>query len=662
MNRSATAAAVAAIAGVYIFAPAVASAQPASPQPIVARAASVAGSALLTPAAGGPAFALTAGFTLTFADRIDTRGGGRVVIDLSDGSVMVVQPGTLLTIKNFAAAESLRELFEITIGIVRVKINHFVGRPNPYRMNSPTASIAVRGTEFNITVAESGETSVDVFDGAVEVSSLADPERKVLVEGGHGVLVRPGDDFRMYSLQGAALMARQGDGPDRGDRHEAPPSAGNGPGPSRNPGGAGPQPQPSEPPSQLGALHGGGPEGGESARKPMQPRAATPAPIEDAQPKVQPLVSSAYDRYLGVLTGAGHLPFGARYGAFADAYADTLENPAYATRFSSRTEGRFLIAPMFGGGAQAAGTPVSAFSISPQASMYSPFAGGRFVAGGSFTMYRAGAFPLASAGSRVASADTQFLTGTGTLAARFSSVDSIGIGFERVNGSGDDGPGGTTSIGETRLTVGYSRDLSPKHKIGVDYRTGWIDANNAQTAGGRLASGRSNEIGLRLRGAISPRLLYGVSAAWSASGLDQRFASGIDTLSTRRVLVSVGGAYIVDRSTVLNADVTFARASSSAALDRAASVHVAIQRELTRKLFADASFMSVSRSWIGSGDVFARMLAATLYPNGGRFSEFSAGWRITPAVTAQYIFATDYGITSGLHAVVVRYTWRRSGD
>ena len=97
-------------------------------------------------------FALDArAIVLNPGDRIDTRGGGRVVIDLSDGSMVVVQPESVVVLKDFRAAASLRELFEITLGSVRVKINHFGGRPNPYRMNSPTASIAVRGTEFSVT-------------------------------------------------------------------------------------------------------------------------------------------------------------------------------------------------------------------------------------------------------------------------------------------------------------------------------------------------------------------------------------------------------------------------------------------------------------------------------------------------------------------------------
>ncbi|HEY1497834.1 MAG TPA: hypothetical protein VGF49_24940, partial [Candidatus Solibacter sp.] len=109
--------------------------------PVVARASSVSGPAVLTSPGLSP-LALSAGYMLNPGDRIDTRGGGKVVIDLSDGSMVVVSPESVVVLKDYRAISSLRELFEITVGMVRVKINHFAGKPNPYRMNSPTASIA----------------------------------------------------------------------------------------------------------------------------------------------------------------------------------------------------------------------------------------------------------------------------------------------------------------------------------------------------------------------------------------------------------------------------------------------------------------------------------------------------------------------------------------
>ena len=76
-------------------------------------------------------FTLAKGDTLAPGDEIDTSRGGRVVIELTDGSVVVVQPGSRLVFKDYRAASSLRELFQILVGRVRVKINHYGGRPNP---------------------------------------------------------------------------------------------------------------------------------------------------------------------------------------------------------------------------------------------------------------------------------------------------------------------------------------------------------------------------------------------------------------------------------------------------------------------------------------------------------------------------------------------------
>ena len=72
---------------------------------------------------------------------------------------------------------TLRELLEVLLGRVRVRINHFGGKPNPYRINSPTASIAVRGTEFSVAVNGAGDTEVLVYEGLVEVTSLSNPQQ-----------------------------------------------------------------------------------------------------------------------------------------------------------------------------------------------------------------------------------------------------------------------------------------------------------------------------------------------------------------------------------------------------------------------------------------------------------------------------------------------------
>jgi len=55
--------------------------------------------------------------------------GGHLTIELSDGSLVVVAPGSRILLKDFRAARNLRELLDVLLGRVRVKINHFAAGP-----------------------------------------------------------------------------------------------------------------------------------------------------------------------------------------------------------------------------------------------------------------------------------------------------------------------------------------------------------------------------------------------------------------------------------------------------------------------------------------------------------------------------------------------------
>ena len=77
--------------------------------PVVARASGVTGQAVLLSPGMAP-LALTAGYILNPGDRIDTRGGGRVAIDLSDGSMVVVSPESVVTLKDYRLTPALPSL------------------------------------------------------------------------------------------------------------------------------------------------------------------------------------------------------------------------------------------------------------------------------------------------------------------------------------------------------------------------------------------------------------------------------------------------------------------------------------------------------------------------------------------------------------------------
>jgi hypothetical protein len=677
---------------------------------VVARVSSVSGQAVLLSPGLSP-LVLTAGYILNPGDRIDTRGGGRVVIDLSDGSMVVVSPESVVTLKDYRAASSLRELFGITLGMVRVKINHFAGKPNPYRMNSPTASIAVRGTEFSIEVDAEGATQVVVFEGAVEVASLSNPERKVLIEAGRGVLVQGGQDFHLIG----------GNLGQPGNREAA----------NRDSG------QPDHPkPAQQAA-----PKASEGTPPPQAPTAqAVPAvtahsePDRDDTPRAS---ASTYDRYFAGLVDIAQVPFLFRYNAFAESHLDSLENPAYATEFHS-AEGRVFILPTFRGNHtlqeyQSAfgpgGSLPSDYSVSPQISFFAP-AGG-FTFGGSASVSRVGNTTLSAApeydpstlehnpqttSQTSGSSSGTFYSGA-LVAARRWGANSFGVELASLKGTGSlssvtsetMGPGrlseersqSTSDVNQTRLTAGFSRDLSKNLKLGLFYRYAFIQATDqdvSHTLNGFAAglnatrtTGHSSEFGLRLRGMATPRLSYGFAAAWLGVSL----LDGMNRITTvdsherdraQRGTVAVGLGYALTQRITLSFDLASGSARTWASRtedgtgallqnavgdSRFVSAHAAIQSDITRKLFLTASFLNVWQAHnlnlslfpdrfgntTSVEDAFFPMNpTAALYAP--RFSDFGAGWRFTRDLFAQYVYSTDYGATSATHTLMLRYTFR----
>jgi len=127
-------------------------------------------------------------------------GNGSIVLAISDGSQVTVYPRSRIVLKDFSASASWKDLLEIIVGRVRSKINHYGNRPNPYRVYSPIASIAVRGTDFLVDVDPSTETRVTVFEGLVEVTGLFNPQNSKLVKPGQNVIVRPGGSIGLISI------------------------------------------------------------------------------------------------------------------------------------------------------------------------------------------------------------------------------------------------------------------------------------------------------------------------------------------------------------------------------------------------------------------------------------------------------------------------------
>jgi ferric-dicitrate binding protein FerR (iron transport regulator) len=124
-------------------------------------------------------------------DQIRTGPGASVVLTLPDFSYMVVSENTDMVIQDFWSG-GLRSTVNLMLGRIRFYINAIGGRPNPYRVQTPTALIAVRGTTFDVVVDQAQFTEVWCFEGQVAVESAGLSDREVILNPGWHTLVSPG--------------------------------------------------------------------------------------------------------------------------------------------------------------------------------------------------------------------------------------------------------------------------------------------------------------------------------------------------------------------------------------------------------------------------------------------------------------------------------------
>lgn len=122
---------------------------------------------------------------------------GHAELVLSDGSRFEVFPNSRVIFKHNRG--NWRDLLDVLIGKVRVHIEKIGGRPNPYRVNSPTALIAVRGTTFEVEVEPNTATVVSVVEGLVSVEHLTRPGKSVELKGGESIRVLPTEPLAQVS-------------------------------------------------------------------------------------------------------------------------------------------------------------------------------------------------------------------------------------------------------------------------------------------------------------------------------------------------------------------------------------------------------------------------------------------------------------------------------
>jgi ferric-dicitrate binding protein FerR (iron transport regulator) len=159
---------------------------------VALRVSSVTGAVQWRAASARSFRAATTSQAVQVGDELRTGPDAQLILEVPDGSYMVVSENSQLIVEDFWSGD-LRSLMNLMVGKVRFYIQRFGGRPNPYRVTTPTALIAVRGTTFDVIVDEAQIAEVRCLEGRVTVETVGLPNREVILEPGRKTLVRPGE-------------------------------------------------------------------------------------------------------------------------------------------------------------------------------------------------------------------------------------------------------------------------------------------------------------------------------------------------------------------------------------------------------------------------------------------------------------------------------------
>jgi ferric-dicitrate binding protein FerR (iron transport regulator) len=129
------------------------------------------------------------------------------IFQVSDGSKFEVFPNSKIVFR--ATRSEWKDLLEVWLGKVRVQIEHFGTVPNNNRIHTPSAVIAVRGTIFDVTVDDEGETTlVQDEEGSVSVRHLLRPGPEKILAAGESVLIYKNSPLAKSAIDKGAVMQR----------------------------------------------------------------------------------------------------------------------------------------------------------------------------------------------------------------------------------------------------------------------------------------------------------------------------------------------------------------------------------------------------------------------------------------------------------------------
>ncbi|MBI4422289.1 MAG: FecR domain-containing protein [Elusimicrobia bacterium] len=126
------------------------------------------------------------GHVVQAGDEIKTGRGSRAVLVFDDGSKVEIGPNGSFTLEQ---AEDNSASMRFNLGFMKAWVSKALSRR--FQVRTPTAVASVRGTEFDVAVADNGNTNISVFQGLVGVADgqgnevlLAEGQRVDVTAGG----------------------------------------------------------------------------------------------------------------------------------------------------------------------------------------------------------------------------------------------------------------------------------------------------------------------------------------------------------------------------------------------------------------------------------------------------------------------------------------------
>ena len=129
-------------------------------------------------------------------DEVQTGPSAAAEIALDGENVVELGADSQMTV---GALEKQSSTVELTMGSLIAKLASLLGQ-REFKVKTPSAVAAVRGTEFGVEVDEE-ETSVGVFDEGKVSVRRSDAQEEVLLEPGREVGVRRGQALRARALE-----------------------------------------------------------------------------------------------------------------------------------------------------------------------------------------------------------------------------------------------------------------------------------------------------------------------------------------------------------------------------------------------------------------------------------------------------------------------------